>query len=186
MVYWNLSHLQSGHTHVCCCSVAKSCLTDCDLMNCSMPDPLSSTVSQSVLKFMSTELVMLLNHLILCCPFLLLPSIFPNTRVFFQWVGSSHQVAKVLEFSFGISPSCDYSWLISFRVDWFDFFAVQGTLKSLLQHHYLALKHIMDSSTLAQRRSACHLLGMGENVQWIWGLNVQECFGLSSAGQRVC
>ena len=96
---------------------------------------LSSTVSWSVLKFMSTELVILFNHLILCHPLLLLSLTFPSNRVFSS--GSSHQVAEVLGFSFSISPSNEHSGLISFRIDWFDLHAVQGTLKSPLQHHNL-------------------------------------------------
>ena len=98
-------------------------------------DSLFNTNSQSWLKLMCIELVMPSNHLILCCSLLLLPSIFPSIRVFFQWVSCSHKVSKVLEFSFSISPSNEYSGLISFRMDWLDLLAVQGTLKSLLQHH---------------------------------------------------
>ena len=94
---------------------------------------LTITNSQSLIKLMSIELVILYNHLILCCP-LLLPSIFPCIKVFFQWLSSSHQVAKVLGFSFSISPSNEYSGLIYFMMDWLVFFPVQGTLKSLLQH----------------------------------------------------
>ena len=94
---------------------------------------LSSTISQSLLKFMFIELVMLYNHLIFCWPHLLLPSIFPSIRVFFQWVGSLHHCS----FSFGISLSNEYSGLISFRMNWFDLLAVQATLKSLLQHRSL-------------------------------------------------
>ena len=96
---------------------------------------LSSTISQTFLKFMFIESVMLSSHLTLYHPLLLLPSIFPRIRVFFQWGGSSHQVTKVWRFSFSISPSNEYSGLISFRIDWFGLLAVQGTLKSLLQHH---------------------------------------------------
>ena len=100
----------------------------------------SITNFQSGLKFMSIELVMSSNHLILCHPLLLSPSIFPTIRVFsndqsFQMVSSSHQMAKVLEFQLHISPSNEHSGLISFRMDWFDLLVVQGTLKSLLQHH---------------------------------------------------
>ena len=97
---------------------------------------LSITNSKSLLRFVSIEPVMPSNHLILCCPLLLLPSIFPRIRVFSNWVSSWHQVAKVLEFQFQqISPSSEYSGLISLRMDWLDLLAVQGTLKSLLQHH---------------------------------------------------
>ena len=75
------------------------------------------------------------NHLILCHPLLLLPSIFPTFRVFFSELVLLIRWPKYWSFSFSINPSNEYSWLISFRIDWFDLFAVQGTLKSLLQHH---------------------------------------------------
>ena len=83
---------------------------------------------------MSIASVMSSNCLILCCPLLLLPLIFPSIRVFSNEY-SSHRVAKVLDFSFSISPSNEYSGLISFSIDWLDLLAVQGTLKCLLQHH---------------------------------------------------
>ena len=95
---------------------------------------LSITTSRSLLKLMSIKSVMPSNHLILCCLLLLL-SIFPSIRVFSDESVSSHQMAKYCSFSFSISPSNEYSGLISFRMDWLDFLAVQGTLKSLLQHH---------------------------------------------------
>ena len=94
-----------------------------------------STISQGLLKLMSIELVMPFNYLLLCHPLLLLPSIFPSNRVF-----SSESVLHIRwpqywNFSFSISPSNEYSGLISFRMDWLDLLAVQGTLKSVLQHH---------------------------------------------------
>ena len=95
--------------------------------------PLSFTTSWSLLKFMSSESVMLSNHLILCHPLLLLPSIFPRIRLFSN--ESALHVRWPKYWSFSISPSNEYSGLISFRIDWFDLLAVQGTLKSLLQHH---------------------------------------------------
>ena len=96
--------------------------------------PLSFTISQSLLKFMYTESVMLSNHLILCHPLLLLPSIFPRIGSFqMSWLLASKP--KSWSFSFSISPSNKYSELISFRIDWLNLLAVQGTLKSLLQHH---------------------------------------------------
>ena len=92
---------------------------------------LSFTISQNLLKLTSIELVMPSNHVILCCPLLLLPSVFPSIRVFSnKSVGFSRQVV-----SFPISPSNEYSGLISFRIDWFDLIAVQGALKNLIQHH---------------------------------------------------
>ena len=96
---------------------------------------LSITSSRSLLKFMSTVLVTLSNHLVLCHPLLLLPSIFPSIRVFSIESVLHIRWPKYWSFSFNISPSNEYSGLISFRIDWFDLLAVQGTLKSLLQHH---------------------------------------------------
>ena len=116
-------------------SVTQSCLTLCGPMDCSRPSSSSFTISQSLLKFMPIESVMQFNHLILCHPLLFLPSVFLRIRVF-----SSKSVLRIRwpknwSFSFSISPSNEYSGLISFKVDWFDLLAVQGTLKSLLQHH---------------------------------------------------
>ena len=119
----------------CAKSVTKSCPTLCDPMDCTHQPSLSFTVSQNLLKFISIESVMPSNHLILCRPLLLLPSIFPSIRVFPS--ESAHRIRwpKYWSFSFSISPSNEYSMLISFRVDWLDLLAVQGILKSLLQHH---------------------------------------------------
>ena len=96
---------------------------------------LSITISQSLLKLMSIESVMPSNQLILCCPLLLLPSIFPSIRVFSNESVLPIKWPKYWSFSYSISPSNEYSGLIYFRMDWFDFLAVQGTLKPLLQHH---------------------------------------------------
>ena len=96
---------------------------------------LSSTISQSLLKFMCIASVMLSYHLILCCPLLLLPSIFPSVRVFSNELVLHIRWPEYWSFTFSISPSNVYSELISFRFDWFDLPAVQGTLESLLQHH---------------------------------------------------
>ena len=96
---------------------------------------LSITNSQSLLKLMSIELVMPSNHLTLCHPLLLLPSIFPNIRVFSNESVLHSRSPKYWSFSFSISPSNEYSRLISYRMDWLDLLAVQRTLKSLLQHH---------------------------------------------------
>ena len=96
---------------------------------------LSITNSWSLLKPMSIELVMPSNHLIVCYPFLLLPSIFPSIRVFSNESVLPIRWPKYWNFSFSISPSDEYSALISFRIDWFDLLAAQETLKSLLQHH---------------------------------------------------
>ena len=110
------------------------CLTLWDTMTAVRQAPLSSTIPWSLLKFMSVESVTLSNHLILCHPLLLPPSIFPSIRVFSNELALRIRWRKYWNFSFSISPSNEYSGLISFRTDWFDL-AVQGTLKSLLQHH---------------------------------------------------
>ena len=96
---------------------------------------LSITNSWSLLKCISIESVMPSNHLILCHPLLLLPSIFPSIRVFSNKLAVHIRWPKCWSFSFNISPSNEYSGLISFRMNWLDLLAVQGTLKSLLQHH---------------------------------------------------
>ena len=96
---------------------------------------LSITNSQSLSKLIFIELVMPSNHLILCCSLLLLPSIFPSIRVFLNESALHIRWPKYWSFSFNISPSNEYPGQISFRMDWLDLFAVQGTLKSLLQHH---------------------------------------------------
>ena len=100
---------------------------------------LSFTISQSLLKLMSIELVMPSNemrcHLMLCCPLLLLPSIFPSIRVFSNESALHIRWTKYWSFSFSIRPCNEYSGLISFRIDWFDLLTVQGTPTSLLQHH---------------------------------------------------
>ena len=94
---------------------------------------LSPPLSQSLLKFMSIELVILSSHLILCCPLLLLLSIFSSIKIFSSVL--ARHIRWPEYWSFSINPSNEYSGLISFRIDWFNFLAVQGTLKSLLQHH---------------------------------------------------
>ena len=96
---------------------------------------LSITSSWSLLKLISIELVIPSNHLILCHPLLLLPSIFPSIRVFSNKSALRIRWPKYWSFSFSINPSNEYSGLISFRMDWLDLLAVQGTLKNLLQHH---------------------------------------------------
>ena len=96
---------------------------------------LSFTISQSLLKLMSIELVMPSDHLILCHPLLFLPSILPSLRIFSDELVLRIRCPKYRDFSFNISSSNEYSGLIFFRMDWFDLLAVQGTFKSLLQHH---------------------------------------------------
>ena len=96
---------------------------------------LSSFICQSLFKLMSIEWLMPSNHLILCRPLLLLPSIFPSIRVFSNESAVHTRWPKYWNFSFCFGPSNEYSGLISFRIDWFDLLAAQGILKSLLQHH---------------------------------------------------
>ena len=96
---------------------------------------LSITNSRSLLKLMSIELVIPSNHLILCHPLFLLPSILPSIGVFYNESVLPIKCSKYWSFSFSISPSNEYSGLISLRIDWFDLLAIQGILKSLLQHH---------------------------------------------------
>ena len=96
---------------------------------------LSITNSWSLPKLMSIESVMPSNHLILCCPLLLLPSIFPSIRVFSDESALCIRWSKYWSFSFNVSPSNEHPGLISFRMDWLDLLAVQGTFKSLLEHH---------------------------------------------------
>ena len=107
----------------------------CNPMNCSMPGLPSITNCWSLPKPMSIESVMPSNHLILCYPFLLLPSIFPSIRVFSNESALGIRWPKYWSFNFNISPFNAYSGLVSFRMDWVDLLAVQGTLKSLLQHY---------------------------------------------------
>ena len=106
---------------------------------------LSLTISWSLLRLMPIESVMPLNHLILCHPLLLLPSVFPSITIFSNESTLSIRWPNYWSFSFSISPSNDYSGFISFRVDLFDLLAVQVTLKSLLQHHILAASVLLHS-----------------------------------------
>ena len=104
-------------------------------MDCSTPGPLSITNTQSLLKLMSIESMMPSKHLIFCHPLFLLPSIFPSIRVFSNDLFLSIRWLKYWSFSFSMSPSNEHPGLISFRMDWLDLLAIQGTHKSLLQHH---------------------------------------------------
>ena len=116
-------------------SVAQSCPTLCDPWTAAHQASLSITNSQSLLKVMSIESMMTFNHLILCYPLLLLPSIFPSIRDFSNELVVHIRWPKYWSFSFSINPSSEYLGLISFRMDWFDLLAVQETFKCLLQHH---------------------------------------------------
>ena len=125
-----LTYMQNGFS-----SITQSCLTLCDPMNCSMPD---LPVHHQLLEFTQTHVHLVSNaiqHLILCHPLLLLPSIFPSIRVSSNESVLHIRWPKYWSFRFNISPSNEHPGLISFRMDWLDLLAVQGTLKSLLQHH---------------------------------------------------
>ena len=124
----------TAYSFTFCCSVAQLCRLFVTPWTVARQASLSFTISQSLLKLMSIESVIQSNHLILCRTFLL-PSIFPSIRVFYNESALRISWPKYWSFSFSISPSNAYSGLISFRIDWFDLLAVQGTFKSLLKHH---------------------------------------------------
>ena len=119
-----------------CCSVAQSCPTLCAPWTAALQTSLSFTISGSLLKLMSIESLMPSNHIILCHS-LLLPSVLTSIRVFSSEWAFPIRWPKYWSFSFSISPSNKHSGLILFRIDWFGLLAIQGTLKSLLQHHSL-------------------------------------------------
>ena len=126
----------------CCCSVVYSCVQlFATTWTAARQASLSFTVSWSLLRLISIELVMPSNHLILCHPLLLLPSILASIRIFSSESVFRIRWPKYWSFSFIISPSNESSELISFRIDWFDLLAVQGTLKSLLKHSTTVQKH---------------------------------------------
>ena len=124
-----------NHHSVQFSSVAQSCPTLCDPMIEARKASLSITISWSSLKLTSIESVMPSSHLILCHPLFLLPTIPPSIRVFSNELTLRMRWLKYWSFSFSIIPSKEHPGLISFRMDWLDLLAVQGTLKSLLQHH---------------------------------------------------
>ena len=173
-----------------CCSVAQLCLTFCDSMDCntSCPSPsLSFTISQSLLKLMSMESMMPSDHLILCCPLLLLPSIFPSITVFSNESVLHIRWPKYWSFSFSISPSNEHPRLISFRMDWSDLLAVQGTLKSLLQHHSLKASIFQHSALFMVQLSHAYMtIGktIALTIQIFVGkvINVSLCFVIHCLG----
>ena len=139
---------------------------------------LSIENSWSLLKLMSIEFVMPLNHLILCCPLLLLPSILPSNRVFSNELVLCIGWPKYWSFSFSISPSNEYSGLICFRIHWFDLLTVQGTLKSLLQYHsskasifqhsaffMVQLSHLTSLTRMAIVKKKKKTVNVGKNVE---------------------
>ena len=126
------------HTYVCCCfSVSRLCWTLCDPCTAACQASLSLTISWNLPNFMSIALLMPSSRLILWC-LLLLPSIFPSIRDFSNELAVHIRWPKILELSFGISPSNEYSGLmLSLRIVWFDLLAIQGTFRILLQYHIL-------------------------------------------------
>ena len=134
-------------------SVAQSCPILCDPMNRSTPG--LPVKSRSPLKLMSIESVIPCSHLILCCPLLLLPSVPPSIRDFSNESTLRMRWPNYWSFSFSISPSNEHPGLISFRMDWLDLLAVQGTLKSLLQHHS-SKASILRCSLSSQSNSHIH------------------------------
>ena len=133
-------------------------------MDCSIPGFPVHHQLQSLLKLMSMESVMPSNHLILCRP-LLLPSIFPSIRVFSNESVLHIRWPKYWNFSFSISPSNEYSGLISFRIDWFDPLAVQGTLKSLFQHHNSKASILRHSAFFTVQLSYPYIT-TGKTIAW--------------------
>ena len=133
-IQYKICNMNIVYIICCCCSVAKWCLTATP-WTATFQASLSFTISRGFLKLVSIEFVMPSNHLILCWPLLLLPSLFPSIRVFSNELVVPIRWPKY--WSFSISPSSEYSGLIFFRIDLFAFVSVQGILKSLLQHHNL-------------------------------------------------
>ena len=132
----NLHLYYSYKSWICClCSALSHVQPFVTPWTVALQASLSLTISQSLLKLMSIESVMPSNHPILCRPLLLPPSIFPSFRVFSNESALQIRWPKYWSFSFSISPPSEYSGFISFSIDWFDLLAVQGILKSLLQHH---------------------------------------------------
>ena len=138
---------------LCCCSVSHIWYF-ATAWTAARQASLSFSISQNLLKLMSIELMIPFNHLILFHPLLLQPSIFPNISIFSNELALRIRWSKNWSFSFSISPSNEYSGLISFRIDWLDLLAAQGTLKSLLQHH--SSKHQFFTSH-PSLWSSCHI-----------------------------
>ena len=139
-------------------SVAQSCPTLCNPMDCSTPGHPVHQPLPEFTQLMSIGSVMPSNHLLLCHPLLLLPSIFPSIRVFSNESALRIRWPKYLTFSFNISPSNEHSGLISFRMDWLDLLAVQGTLKSLLQHHSSKASILQHSASFIVQLSHSYMI----------------------------
>ena len=174
LIYVGNIHTYTTYTHIIS-SVAQSCPSLCNSMDCSTPGFLSFTISQNLLKLMSIELVMPSNHLILCHPLLLLSSIFLSIRVFSNELALGIRWPKYWSFSFSISPSNEYSGLISFRIDWLDLPAVQGTLRvfpsiTVQKHQFFSTQHSLWSNS-----HICTWL-LEEPYLWLYGpLSAKWC-----------
>ena len=140
---WHIQFINTAAAAVQSLSHVRLFMTPCTAAHQSSP---SVTVSRNFLKLMPIKSVMPSSHLILCLPLLLLPSTFLSIRVFSSESALHIRWPKYWHFSFSISPSNEYSGLISFRIDWLDLLAVQGTLKSLLQHHSLKASILQHSA----------------------------------------
>ena len=151
---WSPVHLLPNKVTIVAVQFAKLCLTLCNLMDCSARLPCPSP-SPRVCPNSCPLSVMPSHHLILCCPLLLLPSIFPSIRVFSNELALCIKWPEYWNISFSISPSNEYSGLNSFRVDWFDLLAVRGTLKSLLQHQ--DCEDVGESKTTKQEYPSGHV-----------------------------
>ena len=147
---------------------------------------MSSTNSQSLLKFMSIESVILSNHIILCRPLLILASVFPSIRIFFNEPGLRIRWPKY--WSFSISPSCEYSGLISFQIDWFDFLAVQGLTRvfssTIQKHQFFSIQPSLWSNSVVKNLPA-HVGGTGDTGS-IPGLGRTPGVGNGNPQQYSC
>ena len=144
---------------------------------------LSITNSWNLLKLVPNESVMSSNHLILCCPLLLLPSIFPSIRVFSNESALRIRWSKYWSFSISISPYNEYSGLISFRMDWLDLLAVQGTLKSLLQHHSSKASILRHSAFFIVQLS--HPYMTTGKTKALTNFHISELFYLNNSGENL-
>ena len=161
----------------CCCSVTQSCLFMIS-WTAACQASLSFTIPQSLLKLTSIELEMPSNHLVLCCPLILLSSVFPTVRVFSSKSVLHIRWPKYWSFNFSISPSNEYSWLISFRINWFDLLAVQRTLKSLVQHRSLKAS-VLQHSALFMVQLSHPYMTIGKTIAliiWTFVSKMMSCF----------
>ena len=154
---------------------------------------LSFIISQSLLKLMSIESIMLSNHLTLCHPLLLLPSIFPSIRVFSNDLALHIRWPKFWTFSFSRSLSNEYSELISFRIEWFDLLAVQGTLKNLLQHQFESINSSALSLFYGPTLTSVHDYWKNHSIdytdlsiRWYWLSNTLSRFVIAILPRSKC